>query len=329
MDKIAVLIPCYNEASTIDKVVRDFRAALPGATVYVYDNNSTDDTAAIAQRAGAVVRPEPRQGKGNVVRSMFRDVDAICYLMVDGDDTYPAEHAAEMADLVLKNGCDMVVGDRLSSTYYVENKRLFHNFGNWMVCRSINRLFKSDVPDIMTGYRAFSRRFVKSCPVVSRGFEVETEMTIHALDKNFHVRSTPVEYRDRPAGSESKLDTIKDGAKVLVKIFNLYREYRPMAFFLVFALLFLLFGVVLFVPVAVEYYQTGLVPRFPTLIAAGVFLILALLSFVSGVICDLLIRKARQFYELELNRTPSTQSLLQAQAAAEKAPGPDAAFSPF
>ena len=231
MDKIAVLIPCYNESLTIKKVIEDYRQALPEAKIYVYDNNSNDGTDQIAREMGAEVRYEYRQGKGNVIRSMFRDIEAECYLMIDGDDTYPAESARKMTDLVLDKGIDMVIGDRLSSTYFTENKRLFHNSGNKAVRGLINKLFKSDVKDIMTGYRAFSRLFVKSFPVLSKGFEIETEMTIHALDKNFMIEEVAVSYRDRPQGSVSKLNTVSDGVKVLKTIADLFRDYKPLLFF--------------------------------------------------------------------------------------------------
>lgn len=235
---IAVLIPCYNESKTIAKVVNDFKSALPEATVYVYDNNSTDGTDVIAREAGTVVRYERRQGKGNVIRSMFRDIDSDCYIMIDGDDTYPADYAREMCDKVINEGYDMVIGDRLSGTYFQENKRPFHNFGNVLVRKLINYIFRSDVKDIMTGYRAFSKPFVKHFPVLSKGFEIETEMTIHALDKNFLLKEIPIQYRDRPAGSVSKLNTYKDGFKVLMTITKLFRDYKPFAFFSIFALLF-------------------------------------------------------------------------------------------
>lgn len=305
MAKVAVLIPCYNESVTVQKVVRDFRAALPGADIYVYDNNSTDDTAALAAAAGAIVRSEPRQGKGNVIRSMFNEIEADCYVMVDGDDTYAAENAPAMVQLVLEGRYDMVVGDRLSSTYFTENKRRFHGGGNKLVRWAINRLFKSDVQDIMTGYRAFSRGFVKCCPILSRGFEVETEMTIHALDKNAKITAVPVGYSDRPAGSESKLSTVSDGIKVLFKIFHLYREYRPMAFFGLFSLLFLLVGVIFLIPVLVDYANTGLVPKFPSFIASGIFAVLALISITSGIQADTLVKKHRQLYELLRNQLPA------------------------
>ena len=263
VDKIAVLIPCYNEEKTIEKVVLDWRESLPEAVVYVYDNNSTDRTADIAREAGAVVRHEYQQGKGNVIRRMFREIDAMCYIMVDGDDTYPAEYGRQMADLVLLKNADMVVGDRLSSTYFEENKRPFHNFGNSLVRGSINRLFKTNIRDIMTGYRAFSFLFVKSFPVLSKGFEIETEMSIHAVDKNMRIENVIIEYRDRPEGSESKLNTYSDGMRVLSTIFRLYKNYKPMYFFGWLSVILFALTVILFVPVFIDYTQTGLVPRFP------------------------------------------------------------------
>ena len=301
MDKIAVLIPCYNEAATIDKVVRDFRAALPEAVVYVYDNNSTDGTGDIARAAGAVVRRERRQGKGNVIRTMFRDVEARCYLMVDGDDTYPAEQARQLTDAVLLEGADMAVGDRLSSTYFTQNKRPFHNSGNVLVRGLVNRFFRGHIVDIMTGYRAFSRLFVKSFPVLSKGFEIETEMSIHALDKNFRLVNVPVDYRDRPAGSHSKLNTYSDGARVLMTVFRLVKDYKPLAFFSAVSLLLILFAGVLFVPVFLEYLDTGLVERFPTLIVAGFLAVGGLLTLCCGLILDTVIKKERQDFELWLN----------------------------
>ena len=305
MAEIAVLIPCYNESSTIEKVVKDFRKALPEAVIYVYDNNSTDCTDEIARRAGAVVRYEYRQGKGNVIRSMFRDIEADCYLMIDGDDTYPAEHARQMTELVLNKGVDMVIGDRLSSTYFTENKRPFHNMGNRVVRFFINKLFDNEIRDIMTGYRAFSRRFVKSFPVLSKGFEIETEMTIHAVDKNFLLEEIPVLYRDRPAGSESKLNTVSDGVKVLSTIANLFREYRPFAFFTYVAALLWIVSLVLFIPVFVEFMNTGLVMRFPTLIVSGVIAIMGLLLWVCGIILSVIVKKHRQLYEIFLNQIES------------------------
>lgn len=302
MDKIAVLIPCYNESVTIEKVVKDYKKALPEATIYVYDNNSTDNTDEIARAAGATVIYERRQGKGNVIRSMFRDIDAECYLMIDGDDTYPAENAREMVNEVLENGVDMVIGDRLSSTYFTENKRPFHNTGNRLVRGLINKLFHSDVRDIMTGYRAFSRLFVKSFPVLSKGFEIETEMTIHALDKNFLLKEIPVTYRDRPEGSESKLNTVSDGLKVLNTISNLFRDYRPLLFFTVLSLIFLIVAGVLFIPVLSGYLHTGLVAKFPTLIVSGVLATIGILLWICGVILHVVVKKHRQLYELELNQ---------------------------
>ena len=301
MDKIAVLIPCYNEAATIEKVVRDFRAALPEATVYVYDNNSTDGSGDLARAAGAVVRRERRQGKGNVIRTMFRDIEARCYLMVDGDDTYPAEQARQLTDAVLLEGADMAVGDRLSSTYFTQNKRPFHNLGNVLVRGLVNRFFHGHIVDIMTGYRAFSRLFVKSFPVLSKGFEIETEMSIHALDKNFRLVNVPVDYRDRPAGSHSKLNTYSDGARVLMTIFRLVKDYKPLAFFSAVSLLLILFAGVLFVPVFLEYLATGLVERFPTLIVAGFLAVGGLLTLCCGLILDTVIKKERQDFELWLN----------------------------
>ena len=271
--KIAVLIPCYNESKTIAKVVKDYKKALPEADIYVYDNNSSDGTDKIAKKAGAIVKYEYRQGKGNVIRSMFKDIEADCYLMIDGDDTYPAENAREMCDLVLEGKADMVIGDRLSSTYFTENKRPFHNLGNRLVRGLINKLFKSNVRDIMTGYRAFSYEFVKTFPVLSKGFEIETEMTIHALDKNFLLKEMPVNYRDRPAGSVSKLNTYRDGFRVLKTIGRLFKEYKPTIFFSIIGLLFLIIAVVFAVPVFADYFKTGLVPRYPTLIFSGFMLI--------------------------------------------------------
>lgn len=299
--KIAVLIPCYNESQTIEKVVSDYKAALPEADIYVYDNNSTDNTDELARKAGAIVRYEQRQGKGNVIRTMFRDINADCYLMIDGDDTYPAEFAREMVNLVLEENVDMVIGDRLSSTYFTENKRPFHNFGNTLVRSSVNRFFGGNLTDIMTGYRAFSPLFVKSFPVISKGFEIETEMSIFALDKNMHVKSIPVTYRDRPQGSESKLNTYSDGFKVLVTIVKLYKDYKPFSFFSLIAFLLLLIGGILFVPILIEFFNTGLVPRFPTLIVSICMMIIAALTFVCGLILDTVSKLNRKDYEIKLN----------------------------
>lgn len=301
MDKIAVLIPCYNEAQTIEKVVKEFKQELPEAIIYVYDNNSKDGTDDIARAAGAVVRYEHQQGKGNVVRRMFQEIEAECYLMADGDDTYPAESARVLVNHVLNEQADMVVGDRLSSTYFEENKRPFHNFGNSIVRWSINTIFKSGIKDVMTGYRAFSYRFVKSFPVVSKGFEIETEMTIHAVTKNMYVVNEVVGYRDRPGGSESKLNTVSDGIKVIFTIFNLFRNYKPMQFFSLLALLLIIVSAAVFIPlVLVPFWQTGLVERFPTLIVCGFVAIAALLSFFNGMVLDAIMQQERREYEFRL-----------------------------
>ena len=299
MDKIAVLIPCYNEAQTVGKVVSDWKQALPEATVYVYDNNSTDDTAKLAQAAGAVVRPEYMQGKGNVIRRMFREIDAQVYVMVDGDDTYGADHAREMVDLVLNKQSDMVIGDRLSSTYFTENKRRFHNLGNTVVRSAINTLFRSKIQDIMTGCRAFSYEFVKTFPVLSSGFEIETEMTIHALDKNMKIDHIVIPYRDRPAGSTSKLNTLRDGMKVLRTILVLHKNYKPVSFFGIISTLLLLLATGFFIPVLLTYIKTGLVPNFPTLIVCGFTALAALLSFFTGLQLQNAVQKNKQDFELE------------------------------
>ena len=298
--KIAILIPCYNESKTIEKVITDYKKVLPQADIYVYDNNSTDGTDEIARRSGAIVKYEYKQGKGNVIRSMFKDIEADCYLMIDGDDTYPCENAKEMCDLVLNAQADMVIGDRLSSTYFTENKRPFHNFGNVLVRYLINTLFKSNVRDIMTGYRAFSYEFVKTFPILSKGFEIETEMTIHSLDKNLLLKEIPIEYRDRPKGSISKLNTFKDGYKVLKTIMRLFKEYKPMLFFGIISILFLLISLLFGIPVFIEYFKTGLVPRFPTLIFSGFMLMISILMLVCGIILEVVVKKHRQLFELIL-----------------------------
>lgn len=297
MDKIAVLIPCYNEEKTIAKVVADAKAALPEAVIYVYDNNSTDRTVELAREAGAVIRHEYMQGKGNVIRRMFREVEARCYIMVDGDDTYPMEFAPEMVDKVLHHNADMVVGDRLSSTYFSENKRPFHNMGNSLVRASINRLFQCDIKDIMTGFRAFSYGFVKTFPILSKGFEIETEMTIHAVYNQLQIDNVIVDYRDRPEGSVSKLNTYADGFRVLGTIFRLYRDYKPFGFFSLFALLLAVVSVLFFIPVLAEYFATGLVLKFPTLIVCGFVMLAAIQSFFAGLMLSNSAQKNRRDFE--------------------------------
>ena len=303
MDKIAVLIPCYNEAKTIEKVVRDWKQALPEAVIYVYDNNSDDGTADIARQAGAVVRQEYMQGKANVIRRMFREVDALCYLMVDGDDTYSPERAGEIADKVLAHHADMVIGDRLSSTYYEENKRPFHNMGNSLVRGMINTLFRSDIRDIMTGCRGFSYQFVKTFPVLSRGFEIETEMTIHAVDKNMQTEHVIVGYRDRPDGSVSKLNTFSDGIQVLKTIAKLFRNYKPDIFFSILAGVLECMAFGLFLPILVKFYRIQSVPNFPTLIVACVIGLAGIVSFFTGLILSSIAEKDRRDFEMRLVET--------------------------
>lgn len=305
MDKIAVLIPCYNEEKTIAKVIADTKNALPEATIYVYDNNSSDQTVNLASAAGAIIRFEYMQGKGNVIRRMFREVDAECYIMIDGDDTYPLENAKEMADKVLQHNADMVVGDRLSSTYFTENKRPFHNVGNSIVRTSINHLFKSNIKDIMTGFRAFSYSFVKTFPVMSKGFEIETEMTIHSVFNNMQVENVIVDYRDRPEGSVSKLNTYSDGFRVLNVIGKLFRIYKPLRFFSLLALLLMIAAIVFFIPVLIEYIETGLVLKFPTLFVCGFVALASIQSLFSGLILENIAQKDRKDFEMNLNRIHS------------------------
>lgn len=297
MDKIAVLIPCYNEEKTIAKVVTDAKAALPEAVIYVYDNNSTDRTVELAKAAGAVIRHEYMQGKGNVIRRMFREIEAQCYVMVDGDDTYPMEFASQMVEKVLYHNADMVVGDRLSSTYFEENKRPFHNMGNSLVRASINHLFGSQIKDIMTGFRAFSYGFVKTFPVLSQGFEIETEMTIHAVYNHMQIDNVIVDYRDRPEGSVSKLNTYSDGVRVLGTILRLYRDYKPFGFFSMLALLLTVLAVIFFIPVLIEFLETGLVLKFPTLIVCGFVMLAAIQSFFAGLILSNMAMKNRRDFE--------------------------------
>lgn len=309
LDKIAVLIPCFNEAKTIGNVIAGFKEALPEAVVYVYDNNSSDGTDRLAREAGAVVRYERQQGKGNVIRRMFREIDAEVYLMVDGDDTYPADMACRMVELVRDYQADMVVGDRLSSTYFTENKRPFHNFGNSLVRSSINRLFHTSIKDIMTGYRAFSYQFVKAFPVLSRGFEIETEMTIFAVDRNMRVDNVIIEYRDRPEGSESKLNTFSDGIKVLSTIVRLYKDYKPFGFFSLLSAVFALTGAVFFAPVFRDYISTGMVERFPTLIVCGFVMVIAILLFMIAIILTTLRVKDRHDFEYRLQQIRTLKNI--------------------
>ncbi len=301
MDKIAVLIPCYNESKTISKVVSDYKNFLPSAAVYVYDNNSSDGSAQLAQAAGAIVRYEKQQGKGNVIRRMFREIDAECYVMVDGDDTYPVECVMDLVNEVLVNQADMVVGDRLSSTYFTENKRPFHNLGNSLVRKSINVLFKSNIKDMMTGYRAFSYEFVKTFPILSKGFEIETEMSIHAIDKRMQIANVVIEYRDRPEGSESKLNTFTDGYKVLSTISRLFRTYKPLRYFSTLSIFLMLIAGIFFTPVLVEYLQTGLVNRFPTLIVCGFITIAAIQAMFSGLLLENLLHAEKHNFENRLH----------------------------
>lgn len=309
--KIAFLIPCYNEAKTIEKVVVDCKKAIPDADIYVYDNNSNDGTDEIARKAGAIVRYEYQQGKGNVIRRMFREINADCYIMLDGDDTNPPEFAPQMAELVLSKNVDMVVGDRLSSTYFEENKRPFHNFGNSIVKKLINLLFKSDIKDIMTGYRAFSYQFVKTFPVISKGFEIETEMTIHSVAKNLSVENVVTDYRDRPDGSESKLNTYSDGLKVLKTIFRLFKNYRPLLFFMIVSIILALISIILFIPILSKFLKTGLVPNFPTLIVSGFIFIAALISLFTGIILDVQVEKGRQDFEYRLQEVNFQKKMME------------------
>ena len=321
MDKIAVLIPCYNESKTIEKVVKDFKSVLPEAVIYVYDNNSSDNTAEKAEKAGAVVRHEYMQGKGNVIRRMFREIDAEVYIMADGDDTYPAEYAREMADKVIFKKADMVVGDRLSSTYFTENKRPFHNLGNTLVRGSINRLFKNNIKDVMTGYRAFSYNFVKTFPVLSQGFEIETEMTIHAVDKNMAVEIVIIDYRDRPDGSESKLNTYSDGFKVLKTIIRLYKNYKPRQFFTLFSFLLVIIALIFFVPVFITYIKTGLVPQMPTLVMCGFVVLAAIQSYFSGLILSTIAQKSKQDFEYKLVQTEDKLKKFKSENSDKKVKG--------
>ena len=299
MDKIAVLIPCYNEAKTIKKVVEDFKKELPEATIYVYDNNSKDETDKIAKNAGAIVKYETKQGKGNVIRTMFREIDAECYIMVDGDDTYPAESAKEMVKAVLEENVDMVIGDRLSSTYFTENKRPFHNIGNVTVRALINRIYKSEIRDVMTGLRAFSYKFVKTFPVMSKGFELETEMTIHALDKNLKVKNVVIEYRDRPADSPSKLNTIPDGIRVIKTIFGFYKNYKPLNFFSIISFIIAVIALAFFIPAVIVLFKTGEI-KVPSIILSMLLFVCMLQSLFTGLMLDNIIQNSKQNFEMRL-----------------------------
>ena len=298
--KTVVLIPCYNEELTIEKIVLNFKKALPNADIYVYDNNSTDNSYEIAKNAGAIVKREYRQGKGNVVRSMFRDIDADCYILVDGDDTYPAEASKEIEELILSKKADMVIGDRLSSTYFTQNKRRFHNSGNRLVRKLLNTIFNSDISDIMTGMRGFSYEFVKSFPVTSREFEIETEMTIFALNHNFLIKELPIDYRDRMEGSESKLNTFSDGYKVISLLLGLFRDIRPLFFFSLVTLVLLIIASIYFFPVLLDFYETGYVEKVPTLIIVGVVAIVAVIIFFTGVILHVIRKQHDENFEHHL-----------------------------
>lgn len=302
-EKIAILIPCYNESLTIKKVINDFKRELPEADIYVYDNNSTDNTYEIALNEGAIVKKEPRQGKGNVIRQMFFDIEADYYLVVDGDDTYPAENSKELITALREGRADMVIGDRLSNgTYFNENKRAFHDFGNNLVKNSINRLYQANIKDVMTGYRGFNRMFVKSFPVMSSGFQIETEFTIHALDKRFKLVEIPIDYRDRPEGSESKLDTYSDGFKVLLTILKMFKDYKPLLFFSIISFIFFLFGLIFGVPVINEFIHTGFITKVPSSILATGLMVFALLLLITGLILDTVVTNAKKEYELNLYR---------------------------
>lgn len=308
-EKIAILLPCYNEAMTIKKVINDFQKELPSADIYVYDNNSTDNTYQIALYEGAIVRKEPRQGKGNVIRQMFFDIDADYYLMVDGDDTYPAEACHDLLTVLKENRADMVIGDRLSNgTYFDENKRAFHDFGNNLVKNSINKLYKANVKDVMTGYRGFNRTFVKSFPVMSSGFQIETEFTIHALDKRFKFVEIPIDYRDRPEGSESKLDTFSDGAKVLMTIFKMFKDYKPLFFFSIWFLVFFVLSILVGIPVITEFVRDGFITKIPSAILATGLMTLSLLLLVTGLILDTVVTNNKKDYELNLYRIYGTRN---------------------
>ena len=299
--KIAVLVPCYNEELTVEKVVKDFKEYLPEADIYVYDNNSTDKTVELAKKAGAILGRETKQGKGNVVRRMFQDIEADVYVMVDGDDTYPADEVRKLVDPVLNEDVDMVIGDRLSSTYFTENKRPFHNFGNDLVRKLINFLFKADIHDVMTGYRAFSKKFVKNMPVLSEGFQIETEMTVFSLVNNMHIKEVPIVYRDRPTGSSSKLNTIRDGFKVLLKLFDLFKDNRPLLLFGILSIIVFIIGILIGIPVIGEFIATHYITKVPSAILAAALCLNAFLLFSVGIILDAIKNRYRTMFEIQLN----------------------------
>lgn len=303
MKKIAILIPCYNEEITVAKVITDFKKELPDALIYVYNNNSTDNTLQIAYENGAIVKNEYRQGKGNVVRNMFRDIDADVYVLVDGDNTYPANMVHQLIKPILMETADMVVGDRISNgTYKKQNKRLFHDFGNGMVRNTINRLFKTNLKDVMSGYRAFSRTFVKNIPILSKGFEVETEMTLHALDKRFIIKEIPIEYKDRPNKSKSKLNTFTDGYKVIKTIIKMLKDYKPLKFFLSIAIIFFVLGLIIGIPVIYEYILTRYITKVPSAVLSTGLMIFSVIIAQCGVILDTVVKDDKEKYEIELNK---------------------------
>lgn len=303
MKKVAVLIPCYNEELTIEKVIKDFKKELPEADIYVYDNNSKDKTAEIAKQNGAIVKHEYKQGKGNVVKSMFYDIDADIYVMVDGDDTYPAEFVHQLIKPVEEGQADMCIGDRLSNgTYQKENKRLFHEFGNNLVKKAINLLFKTKLKDIMTGYRVFSKKFVKNMPVMTPKFEIETEMSLYGLDKGFVIEEIPIDYRDRPEGSSSKLNTISDGIKVIKTIIKMYKNYKPLQFFTYIAIIVFLIGLLIGCPVIIEFFKTKYITKVPSAILATGLVTLSVIIGQCGVILDTVVKINKENYQLNLLR---------------------------
>lgn len=310
MNKIAVLIPCYNEELTIEKVVKDFKKELPNADIYVYDNNSKDKTGEIAKEAGAIVKHEYRQGKGNVVRKMFQDIEADIYVMVDGDDTYPAEFVHELIKPVENGEADMTIGDRLSNgTYQEENKRRFHEFGNNLVRKTINVLFDTKLKDIMTGYRVFNRQFVKNMPVMSPKFEIETEMTLYALDKKYIIKEIPIIYRDRPEGSESKLNTVSDGIKVVKTIINMFKDYKPLQFFGIIAIILFVLGILVGTPVIAEFIKMNYITKVPSAILATGLIMISVIIGQCGIILHTIVKQHKENYELNLQRYTQIENL--------------------